>query len=321
MRRINSILGPGLVLLVMITVLLLLILYYRNTGGQVLVILAISAIVLVFAGVIYFLFSIYFPLLNLKKKLQELAKGEATDMTETGTTLEFRQIDAAVGAHLNRIGQISDIAEQLSKGNIETDFTPLGDRDELGHAINRMKKSILLTNLEMEKRRKTDEQQNWLSHGIAKFGELLRDFDQHTAEISFRFIRELVAYTDMEAGGLFVLTGGLDNPVYKLMGAWAFDREKQLHKEFSPGEGLVGRCAVEKQSIVITDVPDDYIRIRSGMGEDKPSTIILVPISMDDQVLGVIELATFSIVKPYKIEFLTSLGKSIASSVSKVTLT
>ena len=75
---------------------------------------------------------------------------------------------------------------------------------------------------------------------------------------------------------------------------------------------------MERDSIIITDLPEDYIRIRSGLGEDEPATLVLVPVLLDEQVLGVIELASFKEVPDYIINFIKSLSNSIAASVTKV---
>ncbi|MCA1747060.1 MAG: GAF domain-containing protein, partial [Bacteroidales bacterium] len=160
---------------------------------------------------------------------------------------------------------------------------------------------------------------NWASYGLARFGEMIRDFEHHTGDSSNAFIRELVKYVDVEVGGLFLMTRTSEGePVLEMTGAYAFDREKRVERSFLPGEGLVGRCALEKQSILISDVPADYIRIRSGMGEDLPSTVLLVPIMFNEEVLGVIELASFDGIEPYKIDFLESLGRSVAPVLSRL---
>lgn len=321
MRKNYSIRLPALVISVMIVVLLILAMVYRHSKGNEVLILSVSAIVLLVVWNAYLHFDVFSPLQQLKNKIEDLAYGDDNIKMKKGTVSEFREIEETLSEHRQRIVEIRRIAEKLAQGDTGLEFHPVSERDFLGQAIEKLRESIMLSGLEMEKRRKLDEQQNWASRGLAKFGELLRDFDQQTEDLSSLFIRELVKYTDMEAGGFFIRRDNGDETVFALMGAWAFDREKKLRKEFRPGEGLVGRCAVEKQRIVITDVPKDYLRIRSGMGEDLPSTLILVPVVLDNDVLGIIEMATFNIVKPYKINFLEKLGISIATSVSKVTST
>lgn len=317
MKLRRSILLPGLIYISFLVTILILILFLRDSGGATLILLASIGLIIVIAGILYFLFIIYQPVMRLKHLLGALAASETIQPDKSKTFQEFKEIELSLEEHLKRLKEIKQVVNNLSEGTIDDDFDLKGEYDELGQALLVLKQSIIRSNMEAQKRQKLDEQQNWSSRGIARFGQLLRDFDQNVSELSSTFIRELVSYLDMEVGGLFLLHTENDKQIFRLTGAYAFDREKIVEKQFEPGEGLVGRCALEKRSIIITDIPDDYIRIRSGMGEDKPSTIILVPILFDLEVLGVIELATFSIVKKYKIDFLESLGKNIASSISK----
>lgn len=259
-----------------------------------------------------------FPVIDLKQKLNALSQAAPVPEEPSVKIREFREMDAAIQLHLKRLRESIAVVNNLSEGDIQDDIEALGEHDELGHALFKLKESIIRSNQEAMNRQKLDEQQNWASRGLAKFGEMMRDMEQGVAEFSGNFIRELTQYVEMEVGGLFFLQHDQQHePMLELSGAYAFDRQKRADMIFRPGEGLVGRCALEKASIIITDVPEDYIRIRSGMGEDKPSTIILVPVMFDGQVLGVIELASFSRVEQYKVAFLETLGSSLASIVSK----
>jgi transcriptional regulator with GAF, ATPase, and Fis domain len=254
----------------------------------------------------------------LKHKIKALAEAEVVSEDTRPSLHEFKEIESALEIHLSRLKEIVQIANKLADGWIEDKFEAKGSYDDLGNAMAKLKESIIQSNKEAHRRRKMDEQQYWQSQGLTKFGEMLRDFESNIEKGSENFIRELVQYMEMEVGGLFLITRIENVEILELKGAFAFDRKKKLEKHFKLGEGLVGRCALEKQSIVITDVPEDYIRIHTGMGDAKPTTIILVPVIFDDQVLGIIELASFNTIEKYKIDFVSNLGLSIASIISKV---
>ena len=309
---------PGLLYLFVLVTILVVLLFLRDRGGNTVLILGGAAIIHVLAGMFYFLLKIYHPLTSIRKKMDGMAHGEFAEEQSDFSSFEFKEIERLRKQHQARLMEIVGMAENLAEGKIEEGFRSLGDHDALGNSLLSLKESMVKANKETRRRRQEDEQQKWASQGLAKFGDLLRDFDQRIVPLSNEFMRELVAYLDVEVGGIFLREYTAEGDVnFVLKGAYAFDREKQLHQSFLPGEGLVGRCVIEKESILITDVPEDYIRIRSGLGEDRPSSILLVPVMFNDEVIGVIEIASFVPVPDYKVHFLESLGTSISSSLSK----
>ena len=315
----NSILLPALIYVIVLLGLLVMIAFYRDTEGKTLLFLVSGAILLLLCGALCFFFFIYLPVSGLKDKMNSISRTEPVKREKNFEVFEFKEMQLALQRHLKRLEEITHIAGDLSEGKIEDSFKAMGEQDAMGQAILKLKEGIIRSKKDALERRKLDEQQNWASSGLARFGEILRDFEQKTDDSSNTFIRELVKYLDVEVGGFFLSKRSNEgNQVLQLTGFYAFDRGKQIDKSYLPGEGLVGRCAVEKQRILITDVPADYIRIRSGMGEDYPSTLLLVPVMFDDDVLGVIELACFGEIEQYKIDFLESLGKSVAAVISKL---
>jgi cystathionine beta-lyase len=318
-KRRQSILMPVVIYAAVLLLLLVLIALSRDADGPLTLLLLSVAVVYLLLGIILFLYHIYFPLIHVSQQLKSISRAEPVYRKGRRGAGEFREIDGALQQHLQRLKEIAMIARELSEGDIAETFRAMGEQDEIGHAILKLKEGIVRSNKEALARRKLDEQQNWASYGLARFGEMIRDFEHDTGDSSNAFIRELVKYIDVEVGGLFLMRRtGEGEPVLEMTGAYAFDREKSVKRSFLPGEGLVGRCALEKQSILISDVPADYIRIRSGMGEDLPSMMLLVPIMFDEEVLGVIELASFAEIEPYKISFLESLSRSAAPVLSRL---
>lgn len=318
-QRRRSILIPVLIYAAVLLLFLVLIALTRDADGFTILLLVSGAIVYVLLGTIFFLYYIYFPLSHVSQQLKSISHAEPVHRSGRVGTGEFREIEEALQKHLKRLKEFTQVANELSAGDITETFRAMGEQDETGHAILKLKEGIIRSNKEALARRKLDEQQNWASYGLARFGEMIRDFEHHTDDSSNALVRELVKYVEVEVGGLFLMTRTSEGePVLEMTGAYAFDREKRVERSFLPGEGLVGRCALEKQSILISDVPADYIRIRSGMGEDLPSTILLVPIMFDEEVLGVIELASFGEIESFKINFLESLGRSAAPVLSRL---
>jgi methyl-accepting chemotaxis protein len=282
-------------------------------------ILAMLSVLLILVCAVLFYIFIFSPLNKLKEKLSNLDKGEVPRITSRHRNNEIGELEDSLKAHFHYLGRAVRYTVSMSRGEFDESFEKKGPSDQIGKAMLQLKVQLKRTKIEAERRRSTDEQQNWTAKGLATIGELLRNTEDDISIMSNEFIKELVSYVDMEVGGFFIVKDDEgDEPMLELTGSYAFDREKKIEKQFKFGEGLVGRCALERDSIVITDLPEDYIRIRSGLGEDDPATLILVPVLLDEQVLGVIELASFNEVPDYKINFIKSLSTSIAASVTKV---
>jgi transcriptional regulator with GAF, ATPase, and Fis domain len=102
--------------------------------------------------------------------------------------------------------------------------------------------------------------------------------------------------------------------------AIAYNREKYLKKSFDLKEGLVGRCAFEKLPVYLKEIPENYINLKSGLGGSEPRFLLLVPLIFNENVLGVIEIASFDEIPKYQIEFVQTLGENIASTISNVAI-
>src|SRR5207253_6702855 len=102
-----------------------------------------------------------------------------------------------------------------------------------------------------------------------------------------------------------------DEPELRLIASYGYKQRKHVSNSFKPGEGLVGQAALEKQSIVVTEAPEDYIKITSGLGDGKPTNIVVLPVLFEDQPLGVIELASFQPFSETHLTFLEQLIETI----------
>ena len=104
----------------------------------------------------------------------------------------------------------------------------------------------------------------------------------------------------------------------KLLGGYAYTARKNLANEFRAGEGLVGQCVLEKKRILLTNAPDDYIVISSGLGEAAPLNIVVLPVLFEEEVKAVIELASFNRFSETHIAFLDQLTESIGIVINTI---
>lgn len=211
------------------------------------------------------------------------------------------------------------VARKINQKEFDSRFRPLSDKDELGIALLDLQNNLKQSIEEEMRRKKEDNERSWTAEGVARINDLLRLSGDRLDELGYILIREIVNYTGSQVGALYILN---ENPgaetEIEMIAAYAYDRQKFLRKTLHIGEGLVGRCVQENETIHLTDVPENYLTVKSGLGDSKPSSILIVPLHLNENVYGVIELASFSIYEPYKIAYLDIIGENIATSVSKV---
>src|SRR5713101_7531031 len=105
-------------------------------------------------------------------------------------------------------------------------------------------------------------------------------------------LKELAPVVSAHHGVFYFLEPANETPVLKLVSSYAYQERKKLANRFAPGEGLVGQCALEKQRLVLTELPDDYIKVSSGLGDAPPRNIVVLPVLFEKDVKAVIELAS-----------------------------
>ncbi|PZX16718.1 PAS domain S-box-containing protein [Breznakibacter xylanolyticus] len=214
---------------------------------------------------------------------------------------------------------VFDFIENLRQGNLETAIPIEQETDKLGQSLYRLKDFLIKNKLEEEQRRIEEEQRNWVTQGLAQFSEILRNSSDNLENLSYNIIHYLVNYSKINQGGVYLLNTKISGDKYfELKACIAFDRKKFTDKTILWGEGLIGRCALEKQTIYLTDVPNDYITITSGLGEANPRAILMVPLKVNEEIHGVIELASFNLFQPYEIAFVEKTAESSASTISNV---
>ena len=97
----------------------------------------------------------------------------------------------------------------------------------------------------------------------------------------------------------------------RLFAAYGYKSDKNIPTEFAIGEGLVGQVAFEKERIILSNVPGNYIQISSGLGRAKPANLIILPVLFENKVKAVIELASLDIFSETHLDFLSQLTESI----------
>jgi len=255
---------------------------------------------------------------QLSKFTLDMSKGIIPPPMDTSADAEFGRVALNLNQHAADLQKKVELLSSMSEEGPGEIFTPAVE-DELGNALVILSDYLTRKELDEVTRNREDKKRNWISEGMAQLGEVLRSEREDVGELSFLIVQKMVLYMNLEMGSLFISDDSdPDNPVLRLITSYAFDRRKYTTMTLEIGEGLPGTCAQEKERIFVTDVPADYFEVSSGVGSAKPNCILLVPLKIGERVLGVIELATVRLLRPFEIDFVESLSESIASSLSAV---
>ncbi|HPW26898.1 MAG TPA: cache domain-containing protein, partial [Tenuifilaceae bacterium] len=205
-------------------------------------------------------------------------------------------------------GSLKRMAAGEISGNLTLDINSGDEIEEMSKALN-----TTIEGLNQKAAFSLDIGQGKLASQLEMLGE--NSIDNLADEV----VRNLVKYFKVNQAGMFIINDDDKNDIFfQYMAAYAWDRKKYVTKRIELGEGLVGACAMEKETIQLTEIPEDYVFITSGLGKATPRYVILVPLKHEDTVVGVLELASFSVMETHEVELLEKVGESIASSILSV---
>ena len=258
--------------------------------------------------------SITVPVNYLKSIVVKLGKGELVEDKNTKfNNDEIGEMAKAMDNLVNGLKATTLFAENIGKGSYTSDFTPLSEHDVLGNALINMRDNLSRVADE-------DKKRNWATEGLAKFGEILRTNTNDLGKLTDEIILNLVKYLKGNQGAIYIVddeqTG--EDPTMSMKACYAWDKKKFLNHKIHKGEGLAGQSWQEGDLIYLTEVPQNYIRITSGLGDANPTSVLIVPLKLNEQIFGVVEIASFTAFRDFEIEFVQRIAESIASTISSV---
>jgi putative methionine-R-sulfoxide reductase with GAF domain len=293
------------------------------TKIEVLILISVSLLILL---IVFFLsrrFSgvIINKIEQITSSLRRLSKGESFQLLKYDLDDEIGETVKELNNVISRIDEASRFTLKVGEGDFDAEFELRSEKDQLGLALTKMKNSLQVAREEEEKRKVEDDIRNWTNQGIAKFNDLLRQDNHDMDKLSYNLIKNLIEYLSANIGGLYLLEGENENEKYlQLIAAYAYDRRKYEDKRIEIGEGLIGNCYLEKQTIFLKEIPEDYVRISSGMGHSKPRSLLIVPMKLEDDILGIIEIGSINVFKPHEIEFVERIADNTAATMVTVRL-
>lgn len=260
-------------------------------------------------GILILAFLIWFvakkittPLIFTTKELNVLSTGAIDQVREIKLTTrdELSEMGNALNKLTGAMKKSAEFARDIGKGQYESTFFSLGKNDILGNALIQMRLNLI------ELRTKNNDN-HWRQESIVKISELLQG-DKTATDLGNQILSKLAEILTIQMGALFVE----QDDVYKLISSYAYFNRKSGISEFKLGEGLVGQAALEMKTIAYDQIPEDYILIKSGLGETKPAHILVVPLVFQNHCVAVLELASSEEISEKKLELIRQLSENLA---------
>ncbi len=253
------------------------------------------------------------PIIDLRDNMISLAKGEFPPEIEYDNYDEIYDTVEAMNEFIYRLKISTDFAQKIGKGEIADTDTEV----KLGSDV--LSKSLLTMRENLSKVEADSLKRKWATEGIAMHGELLRNNSTNINQLGKAFISSIVEYVGARHGGFFSIKSlDSEDVSFDLVASYAYEIDEKKNTNFKLGQGLIGQCAEEKNTIYIKEAPATLTKISSGLGEAPPGYILIIPLKIQNRVLGVLELASFQELESYQIDFIEKLGESVASSILAV---
>jgi CHASE3 domain sensor protein len=254
---------------------------------------------------------------NNERKRRELLLKE---VDKTDRTYVFNPGDNSnVAEDINQrsiehVKRASEFISSVASGNYDIEWRGLTDENK---TINKQTLAGNLLHLRdrLKAVKQEDERRNWANENLARFSEIVRNYQGRPDELAIKTISFLTQAIDAQQGSLFIREGEGDEAYLHLAGCYAFNKKKWIEKRIEIGAGLVGQAYLEGEPVLLKQIPKGYTSITSGLGDATPTCLIIIPMKHDDQTIAVSEFATFNHLERHHVSFLQKAGEYLASAM------
>lgn len=225
---------------------------------------------------------------------------------------EKQALHSKIGILEQRLEVATNFLQKISGGDFNSVVPFLAAQKEING-------DSLYTTLQQVSERLTEHEQaeaerKWVSEGMTQFMNIIGRSNRNNSDFYDVLLKLLIQYTGANQGGIFLLNDQLaDDSFLELTACYAFGKKKHQEKRVDIGQGMLGQCFLEKETTFLSEIPQYYTTITSGLGESTPSFLLLVPMKYNSDMMGVIELAYFKRPEQYKIDFAERIAENMAS--------
>ncbi|TRX54301.1 PAS domain S-box protein [Fulvivirga sp. M361] len=273
----------------------------------IIVLVAIGLALAIILGISSFLNRIIVPpVRKVAQFLTEFAAGQFPDIKLRESQDEIGTMGKEINKLKTNLELSTNFANAMGKGNFEMDFEA---KDALGQSLLGMRDSLKVS-YEQEQSRK------FLSEGLAQINNVLRKQTKSLEEFGDNLLYSIIKYLNLQIGAFYVANEDNDETILEMKACYAYDRKKFIKTTVRSGEGIVGQAFNERAHIFLANVPESYIKIRSGLGDTPPGSVYCTPLIHNDVVVGVLEFASVKPMTDLGKEFIEGAAEVIASDLS-----
>ncbi len=254
--------------------------------------------------------SIQVRLKIVQDKVKEMSEGNLPEKIPA-TQDELNDTITGTNILIDNLSQVKRFAEDVGAGHFDSQVVVFNNEGLLGKSLAQMRRSL-------KDVAEKDKVRNWTTEGIAKFADILRQSNSNLEGLCYTVVCELIKYLDANQGALFLLDKQGDEEVLDMKACYAYGRQKFINKTVRIGEGMVGQVYLERESVLLTEIPQNYLNITSGLGGAQPRSIMIVPLMLNESVKGILELASFHVFRQQDLYLVEKIASSIASTVGSV---
>ena len=291
--------------------------YHKNQFYFLFLGVALIAIAIVVFNFLLIQFYVVKPIDFIAKAASAIEEGDTRITIQYDIKDELGLIIHSINVLAGNLRQAAEFIVKIGKGEFNAAFdVKMGKNAD---AANNLGAALLNMRDQLMKVAEEDKKRNWATEGFARFGDILRQNNDNIALLSEHIVTNMVKYLNANQGSLFIVNQEQDgDPFLELKACYAWNKKKYVEKKIELGEGIVGQVWQEGDTLLLTEIPDNYVSITSGLGEANPNCLLVVPLKINGEIFGVAELASFKKFSPHEIEFANKLGESIASTIAGV---
>jgi putative methionine-R-sulfoxide reductase with GAF domain len=248
-------------------------------------------------------------IISVKDSLLDLSNGKKIEKLNFKYNNEIGIMTASLNSLVDGVNAYATFAKEIGNGNLDADFKALSSEDELGNSLIQMRNNL-------KKIDNKEKEQKWQSLGLAAVNDLIRAHSTNVSELCRQLTSKIARHLNANQIAIYLLEQEDGHSYLELAACFAYDRQKHHTQRINAGDGLVGQSILEKNYINLTQVPNNYVKITSGLGQATPNALIVFPLIYNETVEGAIEIASFKKFEQHEIEFLKKATESIAASIS-----